>query len=322
MELTVDQALQQGVAAHKEGNLQDAERLYRAILQAQPNHPDANHNLGLVAVAVGKPLEAIPLFKQALKTNPQIEQFWLSYIGVLITVERFDEAKRVLVEGEKFGVASEKLKLFHQQIQTSPSRDKKNTKKGLAVSEKRKRLAEKKKSKNRKAGSSSTKAEPSQDQLDRLLAHYQAGRLEEAEELATLLSQQFPKYPLGWKVLGAVFKQMGRVNESLLPMQKSADLSPQDAEARSNLGLTLKDLGRLDEAEASYKQAIALKPDFAEARNNLVVTRCLGGASSIIPLQRSSTRPFLGADGVQLELPFWPTLYHQRCISLASDHEK
>jgi hypothetical protein len=34
MELTVDQALQQGVAAHKEGKLQDAERLYRAILQS------------------------------------------------------------------------------------------------------------------------------------------------------------------------------------------------------------------------------------------------------------------------------------------------
>ena len=56
MELTVDQALQQGVAAHREGKLQEAERLYRAILQVQPNHPDANHNLGGLAVAVGKPL--------------------------------------------------------------------------------------------------------------------------------------------------------------------------------------------------------------------------------------------------------------------------
>ena len=36
MELTIEQALQQGVAAHKEGNLKDAERLYRAILQSQP----------------------------------------------------------------------------------------------------------------------------------------------------------------------------------------------------------------------------------------------------------------------------------------------
>ena len=75
MDLTVDQALQQGVAAHKEGRLQEAERFYRAILQAQPKHPDANHNLGVLAVAVGKPIEAIPLFKLALEVNPQVEQF-------------------------------------------------------------------------------------------------------------------------------------------------------------------------------------------------------------------------------------------------------
>ena len=49
MELTIEQALQQGVAAHKEGKLQNAERLYRAILQSQPAHPDANHNLGVIA---------------------------------------------------------------------------------------------------------------------------------------------------------------------------------------------------------------------------------------------------------------------------------
>lgn len=52
MELTIDQALQQGVAAHKEGKLQEAEKLYRAILGSQPQHPDANHNLGVLAVSV------------------------------------------------------------------------------------------------------------------------------------------------------------------------------------------------------------------------------------------------------------------------------
>ena len=125
MELTTDQALQQGVAAHKEGKLQDAERLYRAILQAQPNHPDANHNLGVLAVAVGKPLEAIPVFKLALEANPKIEQFWLSYIDVLIRLERFDQAKRALVEGDQSGVSEEKLEVLHQQIPKSPPEDKK-----------------------------------------------------------------------------------------------------------------------------------------------------------------------------------------------------
>jgi thioredoxin-like negative regulator of GroEL len=67
MELSIEQSLQQGVAAHKEGNLQEVERLYRSILQAQPTHPDANYNLELIADAVKKADAALPLFKTALK---------------------------------------------------------------------------------------------------------------------------------------------------------------------------------------------------------------------------------------------------------------
>ena len=75
MELPIDQALQQGVAAHKGGKLQEAERLYRAILQTQPTHPDANHNLGVIAVSVNKTQAALPLLKTALDANPNQGQF-------------------------------------------------------------------------------------------------------------------------------------------------------------------------------------------------------------------------------------------------------
>ena len=75
MELTIEQALRQGVAAHRGGKLQEAERLYRAILQSQPLHPEANHNLGVLAVSVNKADMALPLFKTALDANPKIEQF-------------------------------------------------------------------------------------------------------------------------------------------------------------------------------------------------------------------------------------------------------
>lgn len=145
MELTVDQALQQGVAAHKEGKFQDAERLYRAILQAYPKHPDANHNLGVLAVAVGKPLEALPLFKLALEVNPKIEQFWLSYADALIQLERFDEAKHILVEGEKSGVALEQPDALKKWLKESELKDTSKTEKGQTLSEKRKQLAEKRK---------------------------------------------------------------------------------------------------------------------------------------------------------------------------------
>ena len=95
MELTIEQALRQGVAAHKEGKLQEAERLYLAILQSNPSHPDANHNLGILALSVNKAEVALPLFKIALEANPKIEQFWLSYIDALIKTEKVDDARRV-----------------------------------------------------------------------------------------------------------------------------------------------------------------------------------------------------------------------------------
>ena len=109
MELTIEQALQQGVAAHKEGKLQDAERLYRAILQSQPGHPDANHNLGVLAVSVDKAEAALPLFKAALEANPKIEQFWLSYIDALIKEQQFDNAKQALEEAKIQGVDEKTL---------------------------------------------------------------------------------------------------------------------------------------------------------------------------------------------------------------------
>ena len=96
--LTVGQALQQAIAAHREGRLPEAERLYRAILQSQPNHPDANHNLGVLIASANDPELALPLLKTALKTHPKIEQFWLSYINALIDLGWFENAWTALDE--------------------------------------------------------------------------------------------------------------------------------------------------------------------------------------------------------------------------------
>ena len=116
MELTIEQALQQGVAAHREGKLQEAERLYRAILQSQPSHPDANHNLGVLAVSVNKADAALPLFKTALEANPKIEQFWLSYIDALIKTEKFENAKQAIEQAKTQGVDAEKLNVLEAQL--------------------------------------------------------------------------------------------------------------------------------------------------------------------------------------------------------------
>lgn len=93
--------LQQALQHHRKGELVEAESLYRSILQTQPSHPDANHNLGVIAVTVGKPDLALPFFKLALESNSNQIQFWLSYIDALIKTEQFDLARAVLTQGKE-----------------------------------------------------------------------------------------------------------------------------------------------------------------------------------------------------------------------------
>ena len=234
MELTIEQALQQGLAAHNSGNLQEAERAYQAILQSQPRHPDANHNLGLIAISVNQIEAALPLFKIALDVNPNLEQFWISYIDALVKAKHLKDAKQAIKKAKKKGFDAKKLQVLRSQSKCVTD----------------------------------NKA-PSQELLNSLIEHYQNRRLFEAEKLAVSITQQFPKHQFGWKVLGAIWGQTGRNSEALNASQTAVALSPEDAEAHNNLAGVLKELGKLDEAEAIYTHAIALKPDYAEAHSNL-----------------------------------------------------
>ena len=116
MELTLDQALQKGIEAHKAGNAQEADRYYTAILKAQPKHPDANHNMGVLAVGVGKVNEALPFLKTALEANPNIGQFWVSYIDALIKLERIDDAKAVFDQAKSKGAKGEAFDQIEKRL--------------------------------------------------------------------------------------------------------------------------------------------------------------------------------------------------------------
>ncbi|MES2089445.1 MAG: tetratricopeptide repeat protein [Pseudomonadota bacterium] len=111
--------------------------------------------------------------------------------------------------------------------------------------------------------------DPSPLERQMLVTLYGQGRYAEAETLAQSMAKQYPENGFGWKVLGAVLKQMGRTADALAPMQKAALLMPMDYEVYNNLGVVLKELGRLEHAVACGRRAIELKPDYAEAHGNL-----------------------------------------------------
>ena len=252
MELTIEQALRKGIEAHKVGKLQEAERLYRAILQSQPLHPDANHNLGVLAVSANKVDKALTLFKIAIEANPKIEQFWLSYIDALIKEKHFDDANKVIEKGKNNGVAAEKLAEAYSNI-------------GNALQEL---------GRLEKAELSYVKAIALKP--DFVEVYYNLGntlkkliRLEEAEINYTKAISLKSDFSQAHNNLGITLKDQGKLEEAEASYKQAISLKPDYVDAHNNLGVTLNALGRLEEAEASFKQSIKLKPDFAEACVNL-----------------------------------------------------
>ena len=116
MTLSINEVLIQGVDAHKTGKYDEAEKLYRFVLSSNPTNPDANHNLGLISLIYNKIDEAINYFRKALKANPKIEQFWLSYIGLLIDENRFQTAKIALNKARNLGLSKNIIINFNKKI--------------------------------------------------------------------------------------------------------------------------------------------------------------------------------------------------------------
>ncbi len=65
----------QGMAAHQRGDLDSAERDYRAALTAAPEFPAALHYLGVVLYQRGRLSEALPLLERAVDLVPQEPEF-------------------------------------------------------------------------------------------------------------------------------------------------------------------------------------------------------------------------------------------------------
>lgn len=277
---TPDQLLQRAVSRHQAGQFEEAAELYRAILRAEPTHSDANHNLGVLAVQRGQIAVGLPYFEAALQARPERPHHWLSYIETLIQCGRADAARQVLELGRKHGLTGAAADALQAQLAThsrsesqpGPAQQERHTT-STAAPESIKPLkhAETEDSGN-PASDKSGEMEPSQQEIDTVVALYSQGRLDEVDAAARLLTARFPSHGFGWKVLAGVAVHQKRLSDASALLKKTVELVPDDAEAHSNLAYILKDLGHLPEATASFRRALLLRPDDASGHNDLGVT--------------------------------------------------
>ena len=219
-DLTIDQALRRAIECHKAGNLAEAERLYRAILQAQPSHAFANHNLACLAVGLGKVAEALPYFEAALRAAPQQEATWLSYVAALAGCGRLADARRALVQARASGAAAAPLEALEARFPR----------------------------------------EPSAAEIGTLKRAFEARSFADLERAAVPLTEAYPQSALAWKALGLALVATGRSQEALPVLARSLALKDDDPEVHIYRGDACRNLGQPAQAEASYRRAIELRP--------------------------------------------------------------
>lgn len=253
--------MQQAIENHKAGKLQEAEKLYRTILQAQPNHSDANHNLGVLAVQVKQPAVGLAYFKKALESNQSHIQYWLSYIDTLLMVGQQDVAQAALEQARQAGCVGTALDGLQARLRKAsedaaisglsyePMRDL-PTFVGIELDNKQ-----------------SDGVYPDVGEVNSLLILMEMGGYDQAEKESRVLTDKYPQHGFGWKMLGTALQMQGK--EALTELQMAAKLWPKDAVLQSNLGAALQKRQRPDEAIVCYRRALEIQPDFAPAYSNM-----------------------------------------------------
>jgi len=259
--MNIAQTLQQAIARHQAGEIQEAERLYRSILAKELTHADANHNLGVLLKQGEKADIALPFFKTALESNPNQGQFWVSYIEALIQLEKPDAARSVLKQGQAKGLKGDVVDQLASQLKLSQGKvdsvialyNSGHIKESLNLID------------------ALLKDYPNEARLYNLRGscHKALGQLDKAVKSYEQALMIKPNYVDAHYKLGNTLKALGQLDEAVQSYEKALIINPNSAEVLNNLANTFKALGQLDTAIKHCEAVLVIKPDCADIYNNI-----------------------------------------------------
>ena len=241
---------------HQAGRLNEAERLYQQILQADPHHADALHFLGVLAHQIGRHDMAVDLIGRAIAQNGRVPAFHNNLGNALKAQGKLQEA-----------AASYSEALSHKPDHVGALFNL-----GLVL-QMQGHLEEAAASYRRALSHKPDHVEAHGNLGNTLQAQ---GRLEEAVACYGRALRYRPAYAEVHSNLGNVLKAQGKYAEAVASHGRALVHKPDNAEAHINLGNALREQGQPAEAAASYQRALVLDRDNAEAR--------LGLATAMIPV--------------------------------------
>ncbi|MEI6200425.1 MAG: tetratricopeptide repeat protein [Enhydrobacter sp.] len=251
-----DQAatFQQGLAAHQQGRLDEAEAHYRTVLAANPAHFGALHLTGLVQYQRGAYSSAVDWIGRAIATNPQSPEAHSNLGLALFELKRVEEA----------------LASHERALRLKPDVPASLNNRGnalLALDRMLDALADYDRA--LKLQPNFALAHNNRGNVLRML-----GRYDEALAAYKRALQFVPDYAEALSNHGKLLvEQLAQPSEGLVSIDRSLQIRPDHANTWAIRGMALKLLGRFAEAMQAWEMALKTSPNEPYVRGRLLFAR-------------------------------------------------
>jgi predicted O-linked N-acetylglucosamine transferase (SPINDLY family) len=256
----VIQTLRQAWGLHQQGQLSQAEALYRDVLKMQPDNADALHFLGVLQSQQGRREAGLSLIDRAVAVNPRSAAAFYNRAGILRDMKRLEEA----LESYDRALA---LKADHHAALNNRG----------AVLHDLKRYSEAVQSFDRAIA---MKPDSADAFSNRAISLVELGRLDEALESFRRSLEIAGDNPTAQFGRGNALSGLGQLEEALSAYDAALSLMPYDARILTNRGTVLVRLNRYEQAVDSFNRAVIADPQDAEA--------CKSRGDALIHLRRAS----------------------------------
>lgn len=276
--ITIEQAMNTAIQQHQAGNLQQADQIYKAILEVQPNNADILHLQGVLLHQQKDHKGAISLIEKAIAIAGENETFCCNLASALMEAGEHDKAKQyfedILASNPEhphalFNLGNmyletqnyiEALPLYQKAVKIQPDNPDILNNLGYVMQQ--------------------------QGDVEGAINFYEQARLiapdhqgvlynlgclyldaksynEAKPLLETLLALKAGDADVYYR-LALCLENTGEQNKAITCLQKSLDIKPGFAKGWSLLGTVLSKSERFDEAVSAYERYLSLEPDDLE----------------------------------------------------------
>ena len=245
------ETLAQATRHHRAGRLAQAAKLYRRVLAADPEQPEAHHLLGVATLQAGDAAAAIEHIGRAIHRRPDAPAYHMNLgeahrLAGHAAAAAASYARVLALDPGHFGARNNLANLHLAEGRHAE-----------AIAGFRALLVER------------PDAPDARYNLANALAA--AGQREDAMAAYRAVLERAQDHAGAALNLGQLLTEAGQAGAAIAPLERVLAAHPELPEAHYSLANALRDTDRLDEAVTHYRAALAARPDFVEAHFNLGV---------------------------------------------------